>query len=99
MSAKRPSLAESMRQAIQPEVVAPPPTAAITRPEPPQPTSKPAGFYAATRAGKKKVTASLSPEMRRELKNLATTRDTTIEALLLEAIADLLVKHGGKRTA
>jgi hypothetical protein len=102
MSSKRPSLAESMRQAVQPEPAPPPVAPAAARPTapPPEPpATKPAGFYAATRAGKKKVTATVSPEMRRELKNLAATKDTTIEALLLEAIADLLMKHGANRAA
>ncbi len=98
MSAKRPSLAESMRQAVQPEPPSAPPT------EPPSgaaslASDKPAGFFAATRAGKKKVTATISPEMRRDLKSLAAAKDTTTEALLLEAITDLLSKHGVNRAA
>jgi uroporphyrinogen-III synthase len=55
-----------------------------------------AGFYAATRAGKKKVTAALDPTVHKQLKTLAVAQDTTTEALLLEAIADLFVKHGQK---
>ncbi len=90
MSGKRPSLAESMRQAVRPEPEAPtiaPPLAS--------PTPKPAtGFYAATRAGKKKVTAALDPATHKQLKGLAVEHDTTTEALLIEAIADLFVKHG-----
>lgn len=101
MSAKRPSLAESMRQAVQPEAT-PPADADATAPaipSAPAPVAerlapKGTGFYAATRAGKKKVTASLSPAMRRDLKSLAASKDMTTEALLLEAIADLLTKHG-----
>jgi hypothetical protein len=53
-----------------------------------------AGFFAATRAGKKKVTAALDPAMHKQLKTLAVERDTTTEALLTEAIADLFTKHG-----
>ena len=86
MSGKRPSLAESMRQAA---IGAAPPAA----PEPPPPTPapplpikppkqpsaappaeeapRPAGFYAATRAGKKKVTATLDPAAHKQLKGLA----------------------------
>jgi hypothetical protein len=96
MSGKRPSLAETMRQAVQPEPVAdvplPPPRerAALK----PAPEIRPAGFYAATRAGKKKVTAAVDPAVHKRLKSLAVERDTTTEALLAEAIADLFAKHG-----
>jgi hypothetical protein len=37
--------------------------------------------------------------MRRDLKSLAAAKDTTTEALLLEAITDLLSKHGVNRAA
>ena len=92
MSGKRPSLAESMRQAVRPEPEAP----AIT--VSPVPSPRPAaGFYAATRAGKKKVTAALDPAMHKQLKSLAVECDTTTEALLTEAITDLFSKHGRSR--
>jgi hypothetical protein len=94
MSGKRPSLAESMRQAVRPEPEAPPPTPVVPV-STPAPAARPAaGFYAATRAGKKKVTAALDPAMHKQLKSLAVERDTTTEALLTEAIADLFAKHG-----
>jgi hypothetical protein len=82
-----------MRQAVRPEA----PEAAAVAPLPvtASPTPRPAaGFYAATRAGKKKVTAALDPAMHKQLKGLAVERDTTTEALLTEAIADLFAKHG-----
>lgn len=98
MSGKRPSLADSLRQAVRPEPEAP----AVVRSQPvaappsaaPPPARPAAGFYAATRAGKKKVTAALEPVMHKQLKSLAVERDTTTEALLTEAIADLFAKHG-----
>lgn len=95
MNGKRPSLAESMRQAVQqgPEATAitPLPAQRIA----PSPLSRPStGFYAATRAGKKKVTAALDPAMHKQLKGLAVECDTTTEALLTEAITDLFAKHG-----
>jgi hypothetical protein len=66
---------------------------------PADPATRPAvGFYAATRAGKKKVTAALDPAMHKQLKSLAVERDTTTEALLTEAIADLFRKHGKPTT-
>lgn len=100
MSGKRPSLADSLRQAVRPEepeapaAIRPPPVAAPPPPAVPPPTRPAAGFYAATRAGKKKVTAALEPSMHKRLKSLAVERDTTTEALLTEAIADLFAKHG-----
>src|SRR5208283_3144353 len=110
MSGKRPSLAESMRQAVQadPEPVLPPTPAPIAprtparaapapvrvaaKAEPAAP--RPSGFYAATRAGKKKVTAALDPATHKRLKALGVEREATTEALLQEAIADLFRKYG-----
>jgi hypothetical protein len=101
MSGKRPSLAESMRQAAVAEAPAPLPSP--TPPKPPeraaaapkaQPAARPAGFYAATRIGKKKVTAALDPAAHKQLKALAVDMEGTTEALLTEAINDLFKKHG-----
>ena len=99
--AKRPSLAEKMRQVATPDAppAAAPKAARASQPAPePQPTPKApanvAGFYAATRAGKKKVTAPLDPPAHKQLKQLALDRDTTTEALLVEAIRDLFTKYG-----
>ncbi len=97
---KRPSLAETMRQAVTSD--APPddkPQAkASNQPEPAQERSaRASGFYAATRAGKKKVTASLTPDAHKQLRRLGLDRDMTTEALLIEAINDLFKKYG-KRT-
>lgn len=93
---KRPSLAESMKQAIAPApttaaVVTAPPVAPVPADEP---AARPQGFYAATRAGKKKVTAALSPAAHKQLKGLAVERESTTEALLGEAINDLFIKYG-----
>ena len=91
MSGKRPSLAESMRQAATGDAPAssPAPAAASAEPAP-----RTAGFFAATRAGKKKVTASLDPAAHKQLKGLAVEKDGTTEALLTEAINDLFKKYG-----
>jgi hypothetical protein len=100
MSGKRPSLAESMRA-----VAATPPEAAPTTraPETPPKAKKPAeegetrpkGFFAATRAGKKKATATLSTAAHRQLKTLAVEQEGgTVEKLLTEAINDLFRKYG-----
>jgi hypothetical protein len=74
-----------------PAIPAPKPVAAPA-PEAEQPTPK-KGFYAATRAGKKKATASLSTEAHRQLKLLAVDHGG-VEALLTEAINDLFRKYG-----
>ena len=102
MSGKRPSLAESMRQAVKPEPETPPPlptTAPVVPPSPPAAAKPAIGFHAATRAGKKKMTAIVDPAVHKQLKSLAVELDTTTEALLDEAIADLLAKRSTNRGA
>jgi hypothetical protein len=98
MASKRPSLAESMRTLAtsgEPQVVALRPEPARTEPiqetKPAPSGAKP--FYAATRAGKKKVTAALAPSAHKQLKSLAVENETTTEALLNEAISDLFAKY------
>jgi hypothetical protein len=95
---KRPSLAERMRDVATPD--APPGE------EPPTTTTseskvsdKRAGFYAATRAGKKKVTASLDPAAHKQLRQLGLDQDMTTEALLIEAINDLFKKYSKRPIA
>lgn len=101
--AKRPSLAETMRQvAVQPssQPAVPPPPVRTPEPEPvtahsveiTAPTARP--YFAATRAGKKKVTVALSPAAHKQLKGLAVEHETKSEALLAEAIRDLFTKYG-----
>ena len=100
--AKRPSLAETMRQvAIQPslQVAAPAALRVVPEPEHPAPPAEakiPAArpYFAATRAGKKKVTVALSPAAHKQLKSLAVEHETKSEALLIEAIRDLFTKYG-----
>ena len=98
MSGKRPSLAESLRQSVAvdpPPIAAPvPATPTAVHVEAPQATPRSAGFYAATRVGKKKVTAALNPTMHKQLKGLAVEHDVTTEALIIEAINDLFRKYG-----
>jgi hypothetical protein len=92
-----------MRQVAQSPEPAPPPASPavpVTTPGSPEPrVDRSPGFYAASRAGKKKVTAALTPTLHKQLKVLAVEKDTTTEALLLEAIGDLMVKHGIDHTA
>jgi hypothetical protein len=95
---KRPSLAESMRQAIVEE---PPPHPAPASPkvqpaleQPPAPPARPSGFYAATREGKKKLTAPVSLAEYKRFKHLVVEIDKNNEGALREAISDLFVKYG-----
>ena len=46
------------------------------------------------RVGKVSVAGYFSPEVRRQLKRLAADGDTTVQALLGEALNDLFAKHG-----
>ncbi len=46
------------------------------------------------RVGKVSVTGHFAPEVRRQLRRLAADADTTIQALLGEALNDLFAKHG-----
>jgi hypothetical protein len=89
MSGKRPSLAESMRA-----VAAEAPLPSAEQLPAADVSAKPKAFYAATRAGKKKATATLSEAAHRQLKTLAATRGRTVEELLTEAINDLFRKYG-----
>jgi hypothetical protein len=98
---KRPSLAETMRQvAVAPELErakpAPVTLVAATTPEPALTSGASAArpYFAATRVGKKKVTAALSPAAHKQLKSLAVDHETKSEALLAEAIRDLFSKYG-----
>lgn len=46
------------------------------------------------RVGKVSVAGHFAPEVRRQLKRLAADGDTTVQALLGEALNDLFAKHG-----
>ncbi|WP_232831712.1 ribbon-helix-helix domain-containing protein [Pseudogemmobacter bohemicus] len=88
---KRPSLAESMK-AVRPASA---PAAPIVEPAT-QPERPPEGkrYYAATRAGMKRLTVVVEPEDHRRVKRLSADTDRSIEDLMREALADLLDKHG-----
>ena len=86
---KRPSLAESMKS-VQQSAPAAPPLAAREAAE------RPAGqrYFAATRAGLKRITVAVPPEEHRRLKRLSVDTGRSIEDLMREALADLFVKLG-----
>lgn len=91
---KRPSLAETMRHAVTAPAPTMPALNTTRGAVPPRPPGREAGFYAATRQGKKKVTAALDPADHKRLRQLGLERDITNEALLTEAIGDLFAKYG-----
>ncbi len=97
---KKPSLAESMRSAVEGNELLPSPTPAPAPAPIPTVAVKASGPQpASTRVGKKKVTAQLMPDDHKRLKRLAVDRDATTEALLDEAINDLFAKYGVGRAA
>lgn len=87
---KRPSLAESMKS-VQGDRT---PISLIATPPVRESKGEGRGYYAATREGKKKATATLSPEDHRRLKRLSADTGRTIEQLMSEAVNDLFLKHG-----
>ncbi|MBL8586016.1 MAG: hypothetical protein JNM23_04715 [Bradyrhizobiaceae bacterium] len=53
-------------------------------------------FYRASREGKRLIAGHFRPELAKQLKLLAAEEETTIQALLEEALGLLLVKKGRK---
>jgi hypothetical protein len=93
---------EKMREVAVPDAPPGDKPQAATSSEPKTSDTRPAhvsGFYAATRAGKKKVTASLDPAAHKQLRQLGLDRDMTTEALLIEAINDLFKKYAKRPIA
>lgn len=71
------------------------------RPQPPAPTTAPAAEVQANapsrapaRVGKKAVSGYFSPELSQALHLLALERNTSLQAVLGEALDDLLRKYG-----
>lgn len=62
---------------------------------PAEPDAEPIGSRRqASRVGKVSICGFFAPEARRQLRRLAVDTDTTIQALLGEALNDLFAKHG-----
>lgn len=95
---KRPSLAERMQQAVRPE------SSSVLSAPSPEPIAGPTAandkgdhtraFYAATRVGKKKITAAVTPDVHLRFRQLGLDAGKGNETLLIEAISDLFVKYG-----
>jgi hypothetical protein len=84
MRNRRPSLAEQMQKVARPEPA----------PAPEGANQQPGGFHAATRTGKKKITAIVDPAVHAQLRHLSIDLDKTVEALLGEAINGLFERYG-----
>jgi hypothetical protein len=89
---KRPSRAETMQKVARPEVRRLAVAADETAPEAGEGGAR--RFYAATRAGKKKITAAVGPEVHLKFRQLGLEAGKTNEVLLIEAINDLFIKYG-----
>jgi hypothetical protein len=89
---KRPSLAETMQKVARPEARRLMPAA--DEPALDEGTERPRNFYAATRAGKKKITAAVGPDVHLKFRQLGLEAGKTNENLLIEAINDLFIKYG-----
>lgn len=94
---KRPSLAETMQRAARPATTpaaSPAPAEPSTQAAPTNAGGRPRGFYAATRAGKKKITAAVAPDVHLRFRQLGLEAGKGNEMLLIEAISDLFIKYG-----
>ena len=83
---KKPDLATALKEASgkrQPSV---------SEPETPSPSSE-TSYLAPSRRGKKAVTGHFDPVVSRQLKQIALDHDTTVQALLAEALNDLFEKY------
>lgn len=78
---KKPSLTEAMN------------TASKTENKPMKDTT-PQKTSTSSRAGKKLIAGHFDPDVHRQLKQLSVNADTSIQALLAEALDDLFQKHG-----
>jgi hypothetical protein len=80
-----------MQRVARPEPVVPRPASPDA---PPSPPARVGGYYAATRAGKKKLTAAVAPIAHTQFRQLALELGRKGELLLIEAINDLFSKYG-----
>jgi len=94
MSAPRNSLQAVLDR--QAHAAPPPPMAATPRRKlvEPTPQSKPDKFYRPSREGQRLIAGHFAPKVAKQLKLLAAEEDTTVQALLEEALNLLFVKKG-----
>ena len=73
---------------------APPPAAAATRARPIVPEPQTDKFFRPSREGRRLIAGHFDPKVAKQLKLLAAEEDTTVQALLEEALELLFVKKG-----
>jgi len=86
MAAKK-NLADAMNKANAP--VTPAPTL----------VKRATNTRALSREGKKAISGFFSPDAAKQLKQIALNEDSTVQALLTEALNDLFIKHNHKPIA
>ena len=60
-------------------------------------TDSAAKYVAPSREGKILIGGHFEPDIKRQLKTIAAAEDTTLQALLAEAIQDVIAKHSATR--
>ena len=83
---KKTNLADSLKKASEPEKV--------VAPKPQQPQSSAKSEIPPSRVGKKAIAGHFDPVVGKQLRQLALDNDTTVQALLEEALNDLFLKYG-----
>jgi hypothetical protein len=89
---KKPSLSAALHEASGKKLPAP-----VQADSPPTPDAE--DGLPPSRRGKKIISGYFDPAVSRQLKQLALDRDTTVQALLAEALNELFVKYGGSPIA
>jgi hypothetical protein len=86
---KKMNLADSLKKASQPEKVV---TTKTSQSEQPNKDAK--SEVPQSRVGKKAIAGHFDPAVGKQLRQLALDNDSTVQALLEEALNDLFLKHG-----
>lgn len=92
---KKTNLADSLRRVSEPEKS----TKSVTSPDGEPLSNNSSPGVAPSRQGKKAIAGHFDPAVSKQLKQLALSQDTTVQALLSEALNDLFSKYGQKPIA
>ncbi|MCC5661772.1 hypothetical protein LC608_33475 [Nostoc sp. XA010] len=92
---KKTNLADSLRKVSEPEKS----TKSVTSPDGEPLSNNSSPGVAPSRQGKKAIAGHFDPAVSKQLKQLALLQDTTVQALLSEALNDLFSKYGQKPIA
>jgi hypothetical protein len=85
MSSKKPSLSAALHEATG--------RTTANRAEPSMPGIPKTKIVSASRRGQKVLSGHFDPAVSRQFKHLALERDSTVQALLAEALNDLFIKY------